>query len=92
MAWDDEYNVPEDWNSAEIDMYGDFVDIDERIGEDQYLQELFHEALFHDIHGHGGPEHDFLMDQLAEYLLNEYDLLFDEIFDWEGWREWYEGG
>lgn len=90
MAWDDEYSVPAEWSETEERLFDDLIGADSRIGDDQFLQGLFDEALFHDIHGHGGPEHDFLMDQLAQYLLDEYDIVFDEVFDWEGWRDWYD--
>jgi hypothetical protein len=26
---------------------------------------------------------------LVEWFHDEYDLDFEDVFDWEGWREWY---
>lgn len=90
MAWDDDYSVPDEWSATESLLFDGVVGQNPDIGEDQYLQELFDQALFHDIHGSGGPRHDFLMDQLITYLQEEYDIYFDDVFDWEAWREWYD--
>lgn len=90
MAWDDDYSIPAGWSETEAKLYDDFVEADDRIGNDAFLQGLFDAALFEGIHGGGGPEHDFLMDSLREYLEDTYGIDFDDIFDWEAWREWYE--
>lgn len=29
---------------------------------------------------------------LVEHMWNEYGIDFDEVFDWEDYREYYEGG
>lgn len=89
MAWDDDYTVPDEWSATESLLFDNLIGQNPDIGEDQYLQELYDQALFRDIHGGGGPQHDFLMDSLMEYLLDEYGIVFDDAFDWEAWREWY---
>jgi hypothetical protein len=93
VAWDDEYqfNVPNDWSEAETNLYADMLDdFDKAIADDEYLQGLFDNAMFDNVHGHGGAQHDADIAALEDYLLTEYDIIFDEVFDWEGWREWYE--
>lgn len=55
---------------------------------DPHLQDLFDDAWFNpDV------SHDERMDareELREYLMDVYDVDFDEVFDWEDWAEWYE--
>lgn len=88
MANDDEYFVPDDWYGAEKDLYDSLVDGDPELGNDHTLQLLFDVALFDsDIRP---EEREGAMDVLIEYLWDEYGLDFDEIFDWEGYRDWYE--
>lgn len=88
MANDDEYFVPADWYGAEKDLYDSLVDGDPELGNDHTLQLLFDVALFDsDIRP---EEREGAMDVLIEYLWDEYGLDFDDIFDWDGYREWYE--
>jgi hypothetical protein len=89
-SWDDDYYVPQDWSDAEAQIYDRMVSGDAEIGNDQHLQGLYDAAFFDNIHGNGGPEHDFLVDALRDYLLDRYDIEFDDVFDWEAWRDWYD--
>ena len=92
MPWDDDYSVPREWTPDEVEIYDRMVEGNPDIGSDQFLQALYDEALFHDIHGNGSPQHDFLMEQLIDYLRDTYGIEFDDVFDWEQWRRWYEQG
>jgi hypothetical protein len=54
---------------------------------DQTAEALFHAAYF---------DQDYTTDErvqvrraLQEYMAEEYDIDFDEQFDWEAWRESY---
>lgn len=95
MAWDDDYNVPEEWSATESLLFDELIGQNPDIGQDQYLQALYDAALYGadpdhtDIHGGGGPQHDYLMDELMTYLDDVYGIIFDDVFDWEAWREWY---
>lgn len=88
MANDDDYYVPSDWYGAEKDLYDDLINGDPVLGEDRTLQLLFDVALFDaDIRP---EEREAVMDELVDYLWEEYGLDFDDVFDWDGYREWYE--
>jgi len=56
---------------------------------DNELKELFDKAIIHYI---DEPIDKRLDNQqaLEEYLDHEYGIIFDEDFDWEGYREWYD--
>lgn len=85
---DFDYYIPDDWYGAEKDLYDSLVNGDPILGNDHTLQLLYDVALFdHDIRP---EERDMAMDALVDYLWDEYGIDFDEVFDWEGYREWYE--
>lgn len=84
----DDYYVPSDWYGAEKDLYDNLINGDPVLGEDRTLQLLFDVALFDaDIRP---EEREAVMDELVDYLWEEYGLDFDDVFDWDGYREWYE--
>lgn len=39
-----------------------------------------------------GRERDDIMGALEDYLRDQYDLIFEEVWDWDAWREAYGGG
>lgn len=95
-SWDDGYDVPNSWSATEHDLYDGLTGGDPDIAGDQYLQALFDSAMFSGpdgdgIHGGGGPARDAVYDALVDYLDREYGIDFDDVFDWEGYENWYEG-
>lgn len=90
MAWDDEYDVPDSWSRQEASMFDNLIHGDADIGGDRTLQLLFDVALFQD--GFTPYEREAVMAALEDYLYDEYDIDFDESFDWEAFREWYSEG
>jgi hypothetical protein len=81
------WDAPDHWDTDEKELWDDFVEIDPRLGEDDYAQILFHEAYFDlDI---PPDDRDNYHDSLEQYL-EEFGIDFDDTFDWEGYREWYE--
>lgn len=83
---DDDVYVPEEWDDREFEMFDDLMrgmDIDDL--NDTHLQDLYHDALFSG-HEHLGQE----FDDLKDYLWDEYGIDFDEDFDWNAYREWYD--
>lgn len=76
-------------SGAEQSLWIDSFSINENLYYDATAQALFHEAYFNP----GEWEADQLSairDNLTEYLWNTYRIDFDEVFDWEAWREAYE--
>jgi hypothetical protein len=84
----DQYiEVPDHWYSAETSMYVDLVGGVPQIADDSALQLLFHEALFDmELSPH---QREGVLQELERYLWEEYDINFDDVFDWEAYREWY---
>jgi hypothetical protein len=80
-------DLPDDWYSAETSMYVDMLGGDPHLVGDDSLQMLFHEALF-DMEL--SPDNrDIIYNELVDYLYTEYGVDFDDVFDWEAYREWY---
>jgi hypothetical protein len=88
VSGNDDWDAPDHWDPDERDMWDDFVELDPRLGNDDYAQIMFHEAYF-DREVNPSERDDF-HDSLAAYLAEHYDIDFDEVFDWEDYRDWYE--
>lgn len=88
MAWDDEYFIPSSWDREQGDLYDDLVGSNPVIASDNNLQFLYQEALYDlDLRPH---ERAVVLEALEEYLWEEYGINFDDVFDWEGYKAWYE--
>lgn len=86
--WEEDYDVPSEWYDAESILFDNLVNGDAGIGSDPYLQDLFDAAMFDpDI---SPEEREEAYQNLVQYLEDEYDLDFEDIFDWEDYREWYD--
>ena len=86
MAWDDEYELPGHWSEPEMQMYHDAFGEYAAMAEDRTLQLLFDAALFEEM---TPRERDDVYAALQDYLWDEYEIDFDDVFDWEDYREWY---
>lgn len=83
MAWYD------DWSNEEFfeDTGVNTPDVNEILFggpgiEDTRAQELFVQAFFED--------NDKAYVDLVDYMWNEYHMDFEEAFEWEDFREWYD--
>jgi hypothetical protein len=83
-----DWDIPEHWDANEAEMWDDFVELDPRLGEDDYAQVMYHEAFF-DL-DMSPDDRDRYYNDLQSYLEGNYDIDFAEVFDWEDYREWYE--
>jgi hypothetical protein len=57
---------------------------------DQYAHDLFWDAFYND-----NIDIDTriqIMDELADYLYDEYGVDLEAVWDWDDFRAWYEGG
>lgn len=78
----------DDLSGAEDALWLDAFAANADVFYDPTAQALFHEAYFNP----GGWESDQLAairDNLHDYLQEEYGIDFDEVFDWDAWREAY---
>ena len=80
--------IPEDWFSQEMSLFNDLIGGDYGAFTDPELQTLFDRAMFDNTVT--GDERDAAYDALVEYLWEEYEIDFDDMFDWEDYREWYD--
>ena len=77
------------WDAAETSLYEDMISHGPpSIYDDSVLELLFDTALFQtDLNP---ADRQLILDELYDYLWDEYGLDFDNVFDWEGYREWYD--
>ena len=54
---------------------------------DEYAHQLFYDAMYNDELTLG--EREAMMEELQDYLYDEYDLYFADYWDWDDFREWY---
>lgn len=87
MAYNDD-DFPDVWDSTERELYDDLVLGEPEMIHDTHLQNLFDTALF-DM-GVDPAVREAALNDLDIYLFNEYGIDFDDEFDWEGYREWYD--
>ena len=72
------------WDHEELELYLDLTEGLVYAEQDPDLQRLFDEALF-------SPEHDDdAYQELVDYVWEAYHMDFEDIFDWDGYREWYD--
>lgn len=82
----------EGWSSNEFRMF-DELNMPDSAFNDGFVQQYFDNALFDFDHSLTPEEHSANLDALKEYLMDEYGLDFDDVFDaewWEDYRELYD--
>lgn len=86
-----DFDLPEEWDNTEVDLFLTLFDTaysEDQAIQDETLQALFDTALFDpDV---GQDERVAAMEDLRSYIEDNYGIVFDEVFDWEDYREWYE--
>jgi hypothetical protein len=83
-----DYDVPEDWFDSEVSLFDDLIGSDPEIGGDEFLQTLFDMAMFNE--DMTPAQRDAAYQNLIDYLEDEYDIDFEDVFDWEDYRDWYD--
>lgn len=96
---DDEFESPDYWDEAAAsEIFDDVLDnvragyeegdsLADRMENDNLLQVLYFEGLYDlDL---PVEERVDLYEKLIEHMWDTYGLDWDDIFDWEAWREWY---
>lgn len=88
MVSEDDFGFAQDWFHDEWELYDDLLGGEPEIMADNHLADLFDTALF-DMNASPDDRAD-AYDELIDYLWDEYGIDFEEDFDWEGYREWYD--
>lgn len=79
----------DDWYDFERAIFDETFPSDKpEMFNDAHLQDLFDTAWFDPDVSHEDRLH--AREELRDYVWEEYELDWDEIFDWQDWAEWYE--
>lgn len=78
-----------EWSSRiEFRLFEDMAGHDPRMYSDTFVQNLYDAALFrHDV---STSDRADILNALRDYMEDEYGVDFDDVFDWEGFREAYD--
>lgn len=87
MAGDD-FDLPGEWYSTELFLFNDLLGGDYEAFTDTTLQGLFDLAMFDPDASPSQRQEAY--DNLVDYLWTEYNIDFEDVFDWEDYRTWYE--
>jgi hypothetical protein len=78
-----------EWSSGvEFRLFEDMASHDQRMYSDPWVQNLYDAALFdYDV---STEDRSAILSRLRDYMWDEYGVDFDDVFDWEGFREAYD--
>jgi hypothetical protein len=78
-----------DWGYMEMYLYEDMGNgLPSSFQNDRMVQALYDTALFnYDI---SKEDRNAVMGSLKDYMWDEYGVDFDDVFDWENYREAYD--
>jgi len=77
-----------EWSYIEFGLYDQMASGNMELYNDNFAQNLYDAALFdHDI---SRDDRAAIMDTLRDYMWDEYGVDFDDVFDWEAYREAYD--
>lgn len=87
MPHDDEWAENLGWSGIEERLFEDIGERNEQIFQDELLQQAFDIGWFDmDV---GSDYREAAREFVYEWLESEYGIDFDEVFDWDAWREAY---
>ena len=82
-------DLPDNWGNYEAMLFADMSLSNMDMYGDPFVRGHLHDSLF-DFDKFDSEVRQGKLDELKQYLRDEYDINFDDIFDWESWREWYD--
>lgn len=85
---EDDWLVPDDWDNWKIELFDSAFEHKPAAYDDDYLLSQFDTALFSfdDLDEYERAE---ALDDLKQYVWDEYGFDFDDFFDWDDYRDWY---
>lgn len=81
MAWDDDLPDWIDWTDAQEHAYEVAFNAPDEVLSDPFVLGMFEDAFIRHM--------DEAEQALIEYLYENYDLIWEDVWDWEAWREAY---
>lgn len=77
-----------EWGDIEFNLFEDMAGTNPAMYSDPWVQNLYDAALFeHDV---SSTDRTAILNTLRDYMWDEYGMDFDDVFDWEGFREAYD--
>lgn len=78
-----------EWSSGiEFRLFAEMAGHDTRMYNDPWIQNLYDASLFeHDV---SSSDRSAILNSLRDYMWDHYGVDFDDVFDWEGFREAYD--
>jgi hypothetical protein len=77
-----------EWGDIEFNLYDNMAGYHDALYADQWLQTLYDAALFnHDV---STEDRTVILNHLRDYMWDNYGMDFDNVFDWDGFREAYD--
>lgn len=86
FPWDE--FLPQNWTGFESGIWQDAFQPFETTFFDAHAQGLFDAALFHN-NEYTHEEIKAIQQELRDYLQDQYGIDFDDVFDWDAYRENY---
>lgn len=80
--------VTPEWSEEEKELFDHLLENNRDAHFDRQLEDLFDEAFFR--RGVSREDRNSAYMELNEYLADEYGIDFDDVFEWENYREWYD--
>lgn len=78
-----------DWSEIEFGLFENMAGHSPQMYQDEWMQTLYDAALFdHDI---ATGDRSAILNALRDHMWDEYGMDFDSAFDWDGFREAYDG-
>lgn len=85
----------DNWSEDEAEVFDRTLDnvfdenptIASQMADDEWLQFLYGEVFWGD---YAGDERQLIYANLVSYVEDEYGYEWEDIFDWEAWREAYD--
>ena len=89
--WDNAWeNLPSEWGETESRLYEELISEtgESALADDRIFQALYDEAMFNFDLSH--QDRVDILDTMRDYAWDEYGIDFDDVFDWEAYREAYD--
>ena len=79
----------EDWSFTEQNLWDQVTNSHPELAGDREAEMYYHLGYFSDG-DLSGKDMQIMQDALINYLNDNYDIDWDQEFDWEDYREWYD--
>jgi hypothetical protein len=82
-------DLPDEWGRNEAALWQDATRTNDALANDSIAQMYYDAALY--TFSDTPEDRAHAIEMLKQYIWDEYGIDWDEVFDWESFREAYEG-